>query len=81
MPLNLHVVFFDYAYHIYIVDKTKCALFMCLVIRAYLDSQENVCSHVSVSTCIIPNQCQTGWVWRLCLLTFFNSSKSLGLQC
>ena len=30
----------------------KCGLFMRLVVRVYLNSQEKVCSHISVSTCI-----------------------------
>ena len=30
--------------------EQKWSLFICLVILAYLDSQENVCSQISVST-------------------------------
>ena len=34
----------------YNIKKWKRSLFMCLVILAYLDNQENVCSHISLFT-------------------------------
>ena len=42
---------FDYADH-KDTKKTKLVLFICLVMRLYRESHENVCSHISVFTWI-----------------------------
>ena len=40
-----------YVVHSNTIDSGKCSLFMCLVILAYCDNHEKVCSQTSVLTC------------------------------
>lgn len=82
--------------HRYNIKNMKCCSFILLVILEYLDSQANVCSHISVSTCkSIQQTCYIDnntfmctwnswsyeWAWVYSLCTFSLYTYTQYKQC